>query len=287
MDPDLKYDQLQIDESKYLITLESSLFEDIYEEEFQISDLSDNGIMFSLDETEYAYKNPFKLNIHRLDAGSWESDQKDLWIDDIKSDSILELYGNMNDGLIVYSEHGVILEQITNIRNKSNCQQIPVGFLLSYKTEYAYIMMVFTMNGAMNKTLFCYNRCVFRRDKTRIDFDPVTKRMSVYAEYYGRGRVYFTIDDEDGNTVWEVNQTKVANGPEFDSPEVNVKSFTSIGEIYGGGYGSGATVNGDTYVYVNEYEGEPDNLETESRTIDGQSVTVSKNTGFTGSGVIF
>lgn len=203
LDSDLKYDQLQIDESKYLITLESSLFEDIYEEEFQISDLSDNGITFSLDETEYAYKIPFKLNIHRLDAGPWESDQKDLWIDDIKSDSILELYGNMNDGLIVYSEHGVILEQITNIRNKSNCQQIPVGFLLSYKTAYAYIMLVFTINGTMNKTLFCYNRCVFRRDKTRIDYDPVTKKMSVYAEYYGRGRVYCTIDDSDGNIVFK------------------------------------------------------------------------------------
>ena len=35
-------------------------------------------------------------------------------------------------------------------------------------------------------------------------------------------------------------------------PTVNVKSFTSIGEIYGGGYGSTATVTGDTHVNINE-----------------------------------
>ena len=35
-------------------------------------------------------------------------------------------------------------------------------------------------------------------------------------------------------------------------PTINVRSFTSIGEIYGGGYGQTAVVTGDTYVNVNE-----------------------------------
>ena len=35
-------------------------------------------------------------------------------------------------------------------------------------------------------------------------------------------------------------------------PTVNVKAFTSIGEIYGGGFGAGADVTGDTYVNINE-----------------------------------
>ncbi len=34
-------------------------------------------------------------------------------------------------------------------------------------------------------------------------------------------------------------------------PTLNVRSFTSIGDIYGGGYGAGAVVTGDTYVNVN------------------------------------
>ena len=40
-----------------------------------------------------------------------------------------------------------------------------------------------------------------------------------------------------------------------DGPTVNVRSFTSIGEIYGGGYGKTATVTGDCYVNIDEIEG--------------------------------
>ena len=37
----------------------------------------------------------------------------------------------------------------------------------------------------------------------------------------------------------------------YDDPQVNVMSFTSIGNIYGGGYGSGATLVGNPTVNVN------------------------------------
>ena len=52
------------------------------------------------------------------------------------------------------------------------------------------------------------------------------------------------------------NMAKYADGRNNGKVIVNAKSFTSIGEIYGGGYGSGATVNGETYVYVNEFVGD-------------------------------
>ena len=38
-------------------------------------------------------------------------------------------------------------------------------------------------------------------------------------------------------------------------PTVNVRSFTSIGEVFGGGYGRTAWVDGDTYVNINVSEG--------------------------------
>ena len=44
-------------------------------------------------------------------------------------------------------------------------------------------------------------------------------------------------------------------------PTVNVKSFTSIGEIYGGGYGASADVTGDTYININEFVGDKANAE--------------------------
>ena len=41
----------------------------------------------------------------------------------------------------------------------------------------------------------------------------------------------------------------------FQGPTVNVKSFTSVGEVYGGGYGKTAIVKGDTYVNINVCDG--------------------------------
>ena len=41
----------------------------------------------------------------------------------------------------------------------------------------------------------------------------------------------------------------------YDDPKVNVKSFTSIGKVFGGGYGSGATMVGNPTVNVNEVYG--------------------------------
>ena len=71
-------------------------------------------------------------------------------------------------------------------------------------------------------------------------------------------------------------------------PTVNVKSFTSIGEIYGGGFGNSAEVTGDTYININEYKGK---YADERATVDftdengnpvtenGVPVKVSENTG--------
>ena len=64
-------------------------------------------------------------------------------------------------------------------------------------------------------------------------------------------------------------------------PTVNVRSFSSIGEIYGGGYGESAIITGNTYVNINECVGENASIETESRTINGVSKTVSQHTGET------
>jgi hypothetical protein len=47
-----------------------------------------------------------------------------------------------------------------------------------------------------------------------------------------------------------------------DGPTVNVKSFTSIGEIYGGGYGETAVVKGDTHVNIDVTEGKWASKET-------------------------
>lgn len=58
---------------------------------------------------------------------------------------------------------------------------------------------------------------------------------------------------------------------------LNVKSFTSIGTIFGGGYGRTAIVTGDTYVNVNEYNGlyyDKSTTTDQTKNISGESVFI-------------
>jgi len=75
----------------------------------------------------------------------------------------------------------------------------------------------------------------------------------------------------------------------FADPQVNVMSFTSIGSIYGGGYGDGATMVGSPTVNVNEVVGTPKTYPTtgdfdsngykgKDITIDGHLVTLPAHT---------
>lgn len=66
--------------------------------------------------------------------------------------------------------------------------------------------------------------------------------------------------DSNGNPVDPTSSST----PLYADPQVNVKSFTSIGDVYGGGYGSSATMVGNPYVRINECVGENANIEMKS-----------------------
>ena len=75
------------------------------------------------------------------------------------------------------------------------------------------------------------------------------------GELYGGGNLagYSVYGyDSDGKPVESVEP---GTTPLYNDPQVNVKSFTSIGNIFGGGYGSGATMVGNPTVNVNEVYG--------------------------------
>ena len=58
-----------------------------------------------------------------------------------------------------------------------------------------------------------------------------------------------------GNQAPYIGPLKTGSTTERQGPTLNVRSFSSIGEVYGGGYGKTATVTGDTYVNINVCDG--------------------------------
>ena len=56
-------------------------------------------------------------------------------------------------------------------------------------------------------------------------------------------------------------------------PTINVRSFTSIGDIFGGGYGKTATVKGDTHVNINVAEGDFVNQDTDEELTGNRTIS--------------
>ena len=112
----------------------------------------------------------------------------------------------------------------------------------------------------------------------------------IIGELYGGGnRAPYSIYgyEDSGNTdlefdkvVWLAKESKEEGGPEYGSPKVNVKSFTSIGDIYGGGYGETAVMVGDPEVNVNVVMGGHADAAYagETKEIDGDIVTIPPHT---------
>ncbi len=120
-------------------------------------------------------------------------------------------------------------------------------------------------NGTFKRVFGGNNLSGTIRGSITVNVEETGCRPVVIGELYGGG-------NQAGYSVYgykevEVNDEKVwmpresanddGTGPAtpYADPQVNAKSFTSIGAIYGGGYGDGATMVGNPTVNINEVVG--------------------------------
>jgi hypothetical protein len=87
----------------------------------------------------------------------------------------------------------------------------------------------------------------------KVNIEEVGCRPIIIGELYGGGNkaAYSIYGYNDNGTP----KTEGEN-PSAD-PQVNLKAFTSIGTVYGGGYGTPATMVGNPTVNINEVVGDP------------------------------
>lgn len=90
-------------------------------------------------------------------------------------------------------------------------------------------------NGTYNRVFGGNNKSGTIEGTITVNVEETGCRPVIIGQLYGGGNLapYTAPDNQPG-------------------PTINVKSFTSIGEIFGGGFGSTAKVTGDTYVNINE-----------------------------------
>ena len=87
----------------------------------------------------------------------------------------------------------------------------------------------------------------------KVNIKEVGCKPIIIGELYGGGnQAAYSVYGYDSD-----NKPKESGSNPWADPEVNVTSFTSIGEIYGGGYGTRAVMVGNPKVSINEAIGTP------------------------------
>ncbi len=205
LDKGLKVDQVKINEEKYLVSVDSDLIKKSFYEEVNIKDYSDELIGFSYVGCQYKYIIPFEFEMYKISGNEWCDYSEDMWIGDINQQSCLSVFGGKIDEIIVYSSEGKQLEDSIKLNVKGAIAETHIGFLMSYKEEYDYLMIALLKNGVRQESIFCYNRCIIDGKKIDVQLEQSSGLLSVKTFYYGKGQVYFSVVDDCDNEVFRSN----------------------------------------------------------------------------------
>ena len=106
-------------------------------------------------------------------------------------------------------------------------------------------------NGTFDRVFGGNNRSGTIDGSITVNIQEVGCRPIKIGELYGGGNLagYSVYGYNDDGTPKETGKKL------YEDPQVNVMSFTSIGKVFGGGFGSGATMVGNPTVNVNEVYG--------------------------------
>ena len=121
------------------------------------------------------------------------------------------------------------------------------------------------------------------RGAITVNVEEIGCKPIIIGELYGGGNLAgYSIYgyNNDGSVI----TSPVAGQTPSASPVVNVKSFTSIGDIYGGGFGTSAVMVGDPCVNINVAEGKFASNETavilEDKAVKDGAIVAKTETGY-------
>lgn len=201
LDTSLETNCARLDDDAYIITLKTDLSDTVISKEIYAKDFDPDGIEINYRNKKYKYGIPFAFDFYRITGQPWKPLQKGIWIDDVNQDSVLEICGNNIESYMVYPYGQPQLLDLPKIKHKGTVQQIPINYLVSYKTSCDYTLLVFVIDGRVQKALFCDNRCNLNVNETILDYDSTKKTLTVVPKYNGKGNVFVQLSDEKGNEI--------------------------------------------------------------------------------------
>ena len=227
-DKELFFETEMFDETCFGLKLNSGIIDRPINKKIYVDDFELELIRFKYAGHECAYILPLDLGFYSIDKGEWDTTTSDLWIDDISLESRLRICDSECDGMLVYTEDGILAEDNIAVVNMGAYKEVAIGFLNSYKASNRYVLLLFTVDGKKKYGIFCYNKCVIDIEGTEIQFSDNPKQIAVTPVFHGKDRVFFEIMDKCSEKVYmskalSSGQTEVLS--ELDSFEEYTFNF--------------------------------------------------------------
>lgn len=200
-DTDLTFSKELIEGANYRIRVASKLLKYGIDTEVSAGNFNPDFIQFAYAGENYIYYLPFDFGFYKLSGCEWLSMSDDLWVDDINDKSILRLYDQECDGLLIYAESGALIEDDVRLVDKGYYKQLSVSFLISYKNENRYVTLAFTANGKVKYVLPCYNKCIMDEEKTEILCMDNPKMVKITPVFHGKNKVFYELFNSAGDKI--------------------------------------------------------------------------------------
>ena len=198
LDSKLILESVKLQEGEYLVSVHSGLLDAPITQEIYLEDIKDYFTIIQYNEKDYGYALLFNFDTYRIDSGLWSDRSREIWIDEIRADSFLDVYGNGIEEVKVYGSDGALLNENIKLRQLDTFQRMDIGFLATYKALREYALLTFIKNEKVAYSMFIYYKSVMRKEETIIECDPNTSCLRVIPSFYGKGRVYFKVYDKNG-----------------------------------------------------------------------------------------
>lgn len=222
IDSKLRYECEPLVENGYIISIDSSLLPTSIVEEISAATYKTHWNKVENGGKVYSFIIPFGFEFYGFkgEQEEWKEKENELWIGDINSETILQLSDLSIDAIEVYGSNGSRIDEEIRVYERNFVKEARIGFLSSYKNTNDYFLIALLKDGKNKYPLICYNKCVLD-DEIELTYDAKDKELSIVPSYKGKGRVYFSILNREGETIYK---SSIVNSK--DAVYVNnIKSF--------------------------------------------------------------
>lgn len=221
IDTELKFNKEELEDEGYIVSVESSLFEEIVEE-IHAENYDINWLEFEREEKLYNIILPFNFEFYTYKGENecWKNRTEEMWLGDINSESILKFADLNVESIEVYGSDGTRIEEDIKVYERDFFKEAKIGFLTSYKESNDYFLLLMVKDGKKRYSLICYNKCILD-EEIFIDFNVQSKQIEIVPSYRGRGKVYFSVINKLGEIIYKSSLVQNKDSVYLD----NLQSF--------------------------------------------------------------